>query len=215
MKDDYERIAPIYDLFVEPFLGAVREEVLSAALSHGLFDILDLCCGTGRQAVLLRERGIRTVGVDVSPSMLGKAKRGSPPDIAYYLHDASELPFGDHVFDAALLSLALHEKAPDIRNAILAEAKRVVKPNGKMLVVDYLLAAGGAPATAVALHLIRVVERFAGALHYANFRQFMATGAAEGLLRRCGLRPVFEKRFYFGTIGLFLCEIPAERPGGC
>jgi ubiquinone/menaquinone biosynthesis C-methylase UbiE len=59
------------------------------------------------------------------------------PRLRLQLGDASGLEFGDASFDQVLLFFLLHEQPELVRRATLAEAMRVVKPGGKIVVVDY------------------------------------------------------------------------------
>lgn len=67
--------------------------------------ILDVGCGTGRHSIELAKRGYNTTGIDLSESMLEKAKqkaRESNLDVEFLKHDARDLPF-DECFDAVLM----------------------------------------------------------------------------------------------------------------
>ncbi|AZO32272.1 class I SAM-dependent methyltransferase [Mesorhizobium sp. M1B.F.Ca.ET.045.04.1.1] len=59
---------------------------------------LDVGCGEGRFSRMLRETGIRTVGVDPTESLLDEARRRDPQG-DYRLCQAEELPFRDATFD--------------------------------------------------------------------------------------------------------------------
>ena len=72
--------------------------------------VLDVCCGTGNLTAMLVAAGCQVVGVDSSPTMLSHARR---KHIAaeFKQMDATQLPF-NHEFDAAVISIALHEMPP-------------------------------------------------------------------------------------------------------
>lgn len=198
--DEYARIARLYDPLVGPFLKAVYRAVARrAGLARG--PVLDICCGTGAQAALLGRAGLRAVGVDLSEAMLAVA-RVRHPGLRLVRADAARLPFADGAFDAAVVSMALHEKPPDLRPVLLAEAWRVVRPGGVLLVADYV-APGSGWRTAAA-----VVERLAGKTHHALYRDFLAQGGLAGLLDRCGLGWTGREPLLLGTAGLF--EVPRD-----
>jgi SAM-dependent methyltransferase len=77
-------------------------------------------------------------GIDPSESMLGLARRRRPPEgaaeIRFVAGDASTLPFGDETFDAAVAT-QVYEYVQDMPTA-LAEAFRVLRPGGRLLVLD-------------------------------------------------------------------------------
>jgi SAM-dependent methyltransferase len=98
--------------------------------------LLELGVGTGRIALPLHRRGRRIVGVDLSVPMLDRyrakaAALGLPPP-AVLRADATRLPFRDACVDAVLEVHVLH-LVPDWRRA-LAEARRVLRPGGVVLV---------------------------------------------------------------------------------
>ncbi len=186
-SDPYVRFAGLYDPVLNPLLDGMRRRVTETILAEGLSRVLDLCCGTGRQCRLLHDQGVESMGVDSSAAMLEQARRKSPPNLAYHLADASETPFGDAFFDGVLLSLALHEKSPAVRAAILRESERVVKPEGPIIIVDYIRPAS-LPGWC-ARPMILFVERLAGAEHARHQKQYMAEGGLEGLrLEQSGRR---------------------------
>ncbi|HEV8166596.1 MAG TPA: class I SAM-dependent methyltransferase, partial [Actinomycetota bacterium] len=98
--------------------------------------LLELGVGTGRIALPLHRRGRRIVGLDLSLPMLDRyrakaAALGLPPP-AVLRADATRLPFRDACVDAVLEVHVLH-LIPDWRQA-LAEARRVLRPGGMVLV---------------------------------------------------------------------------------
>jgi 2-polyprenyl-6-hydroxyphenyl methylase/3-demethylubiquinone-9 3-methyltransferase len=91
--------------------------------------VLDLGCGKGRFASKLRDQGASVVGLDLSAAMLAGATgidrvRGS----------ARRLPFADGAFDA-VVAVEVFEHLPDL-DAVLAEARRVLRPSGVLAIVD-------------------------------------------------------------------------------
>ena len=178
-EDAYARFAGIYDCVLNPVLEGMRRKVNEVILSEGLLRVVDLCCGTGRQCVLLHARGVETLGVDASVSMLQQARRKSPAGISYRHEDASNTSLEASSCDGVLLSLALHEKSPHVRRAILEEAGRIVKPEGAVLIVDYIRPE--TLASRILWPLILLVERVAGAEHARNQKLYMLEGGLEGL----------------------------------
>jgi SAM-dependent methyltransferase len=96
--------------------------------------ILDLGCGTGIVARILRQRlggGATIVGVDVSRRMIEKA-RAVAPEIDFREGNAVALPFADGSFDVVLCQ-AMLQFVPD-RRAALREVRRVLASSGRFLV---------------------------------------------------------------------------------
>ena len=90
---------------------------------------LDLACGTGR---LL---GLAGTGFDLSARMLAEARRKFP-DKNLVAGDATRLPFPDASFDAVFSLHFLMHLDPAQTQAVLAEAWRVLRPGGR-LVIDF------------------------------------------------------------------------------
>lgn len=203
-RDEYARIAPLYDTATAWALDPIRRQV--ARLAAGRSPALDVCCGTGRQCLHLQRGGLRTVGLDISAAMLGEAA-SLPPGASFVRGDAARLPFADARFAFTCVTLALHEKPPGLRPAIVSEMVRVTAPGGRLALVDYLTPAGGFQRAATLA--FKAVERLAGREHHAFYAHYMAGGGLEGLLAGLGLRPVSIARRFLGVIGIALIERPA------
>lgn len=96
----------------------------------------DLGCGTGQIARTVAPFVKRVIGVDSSSAMLEAAKSRKPENVEYRAGDIEGLPIADGELDVALLFLVLHYVV-DPRVA-LREAARVLKPGGRLLVVDMM-----------------------------------------------------------------------------
>jgi ArsR family transcriptional regulator len=121
----------------------VEAAVLRAVESQSADSLLDAGTGTGRMLELLGSRIKRGVGVDVSPEMLAIARdrleRAGLHHCQVRLADAFRLPFpgANEVsgFDIALFHQVLHYL--DDPQAAVLEAARVLKPGGRILIVDF------------------------------------------------------------------------------
>jgi len=93
-------------------------------------DALDLGCGDGR---LTRElRAERLTGADVSEVALARARGRLPKGRFFHLAPDEPLPFADAVFDLVLCAETL-EHVRDVQ-LLLSEARRVLRPGGKLAV---------------------------------------------------------------------------------
>lgn len=99
---------------------------------------LDVCCGTGDVALALARTGAEVIGLDFSPEMLAVARqraRTAAGNLRFVEGDALALPFPEDSFDAVTISYGLRNLA-DFR-AGLAEMARVLRPGGRLLVLDF------------------------------------------------------------------------------
>lgn len=100
--------------------------------------IIDIGCGTGRHSIELAKRGYRVTGIDLSDSMLVRAREKAAAEnlhVDFIRHDARALPFRDE-FDVALLicegAFPLME-TDEMNYAILQNAARALKKKGKLI----------------------------------------------------------------------------------
>jgi demethylmenaquinone methyltransferase/2-methoxy-6-polyprenyl-1,4-benzoquinol methylase len=116
--------------------------VAAAALQPG-DHALDVCCGTGDVTFKLAQTGADTVGFDFSQPMLdvakGRAAQVPLPagsgTVEFQQGDALNLPFADRSFDVVTISYGLRNLADFQRG--LRELNRVLKPGGRLLVLDF------------------------------------------------------------------------------
>ena len=96
--------------------------------------LLDVGCGTGTALFELAARVARAVGVDLSEEMLEVARSRARPGVELLRSDAAALPFDDGTFDAYRAErIYQHLEDP---HAALREARRVLKPGGRLVVAD-------------------------------------------------------------------------------
>ena len=96
--------------------------------------ILDIAAGTGSSSRPLADAGADVIALDFSQGMLDAGKRRNP-DLTFIQGDALKLPFGENEFDVATISFGLRNTSS--AKAALADAFRVVKPGGRMVVVEF------------------------------------------------------------------------------
>jgi ArsR family transcriptional regulator len=117
----------------------VERVMLDVLGSEPLGDVLDVGTGTGRILELLAPNAKRAVGVDLSTAMLGVARAtvdaAARPNVQVRHADMYHLPFPPRTFDVVVFHQVLHY-ADDPASAV-AEAARVLRPGGRVLVVDF------------------------------------------------------------------------------
>lgn len=137
----------LYDLTVWlAMLGkerAFREKLLQLAHIKDGERILDVGCGTGTLAIAAKRhvgQSGAVYGVDASPEMLVRAeKKARKADIEVLFRNglAEALPFQDNFFDAVLSTVMLHHLPAKTRRQCAVEIRRVLKPGGRVLAVDF------------------------------------------------------------------------------
>ena len=164
---------------------AWRGRLVRDVLEGGPTKVLDLGCGTGTLTVALEAAAPRlsVTGVDGDPEVLdrARAKAGAGSSIEWVQALAGALPFEDASFDRVVSSLLFHHLVPDAKRAALAEARRVLRPGGRMHVADW--GRPRDPAMAAAFFALRVVDGF------ENTRDH-ATGAFTAMLADAGFGDV-------------------------
>lgn len=153
----FNKWAPLYDL-VNLVAWGIREKVFYLTRPGRDAKILDVCTGTGKQALAFGRRGLEVMGIDLSFQMLKIAVReNSYNQVRFALSDAEELPFKDDNFDVSCISFGLHEMPYLVRKKVIREIVRVTKPQGKIVIIDYALPRGGIHKF-LFYHLVRLYE---------------------------------------------------------
>jgi 2-polyprenyl-3-methyl-5-hydroxy-6-metoxy-1,4-benzoquinol methylase len=143
MKPWYEELFENYALSYdrEKFIRGTLQEVDFIEREIG-FDrslrVLDVGCGTGRHAIELARRGYTVTGIDLSPSLLARAREKAAQagmSVTFVHHDARALPYTTE-FDVALLicegAFPLME-TDDMNFRILQGVQRALHSPGKLI----------------------------------------------------------------------------------
>jgi demethylmenaquinone methyltransferase / 2-methoxy-6-polyprenyl-1,4-benzoquinol methylase len=217
----YDRMGAVLSFGQDP---RWRRALLGAIDPRPGLRVLDVATGTGLVAAGLAERGADVVGLDQSEHMLAgaRARLAARPDLAARITlvqgEAERLPFADGEFDA--LSFTYLLRYVDDRAATLRELARVVKPGGRIGMVEF-----GVPQSAALRALWRVHTRVGLPLigrvvspAWAEVGRFLgpnieALYGAEpdlaGLWGAAGISDVRERRMSFGA-GLVMWGVRAS-----
>ncbi|MDP0490039.1 MAG: metalloregulator ArsR/SmtB family transcription factor [Verrucomicrobiota bacterium JB023] len=107
---------------------------------HSFETVADLGAGEGTLSQLLAQRAKQVIAIDNSPKMVefGQklAKENKLPHLEFRLGEIEQIPIADGTVDLAIFSQALHHALHP--KVALAEAYRVLKPGGTLLVLDLL-----------------------------------------------------------------------------
>jgi demethylmenaquinone methyltransferase / 2-methoxy-6-polyprenyl-1,4-benzoquinol methylase len=162
VRDMFDAIAGRYDLVnrVMTFgmdVGWRRRAVRQLRLPGGAL-VADLACGTGDLCRDLSRDGYRAVGFDFSLGMLAKATTDAPLVQA----DVLRLPLADRSIDGATCGFALRNVA-DL-TAFFAEIARVVRPGGRISLLEASQPDGPLMRAGHAVYFRRMVPMIGGLL---------------------------------------------------
>ncbi len=138
VRTEYDRLAAHYDRRWQPYIEATLNAVLEAVEFQGDEAVLDVPCGTGEllQRLIAKWPDLCITGVDLSTGMLAQAKAKDEANrVRWFEADVTELPLPDQSFDCVICANSFHYfRAP---NEALAEMRRVLRPGGRLILVDW------------------------------------------------------------------------------
>ena len=196
--------ARYYDLMVWVLtLGRerkLRERLIELARLQTGESVLDVGCGTGTLAIAAKQSvgppGV-VHGIDASPEMIARAKRKAAKagvDVDFRTAIVEALPFPDGRFDVVLSTMMLHHLPRQTRHECAREIRRVLKPNGRILAVDF-----GAPS----LHR-------KGIIAHLHRRGHLTSRVVVDLLSDAGLRVVDTGLVGFRDLHFALATAPGR-----
>jgi len=135
----YNQLAHIYDWRWGRYIAKTLSFFQAWANIPTTAAVLDVACGTGAlERLLLNDNPAQTiVGVDISEQMLTQAqqKLSGYDTVSFQQAIASQLPFPDQSFDVVVSANAFHYfPEPELA---LKEMKRVLKPGGQLMILDW------------------------------------------------------------------------------
>jgi ubiquinone/menaquinone biosynthesis C-methylase UbiE len=210
----------LYDLAFSGMFNGLRTHVARDVEREGLYPWLDVCSGTGAQlrgqsrgrprghVPLVRipdsgDLGKPGIGLDLHFGFVRYAAARAP-GVPFVCGDAARLPFRNNSMKAVSVSFGLHDKNPDLRSAILEEARRVLSPGGRLIAVDF-----ERPwdiKSRIGALFVRGIERLARGEHYRNGREFLRRGGLRGFLRESGFVEVSRRDVAAGSLGLVVAR---------
>lgn len=117
----------------------VEKALLSVIGRQPIEDFLDIGTGTGRMLVLVADLVTRGLGVDISSEMLNVARDSFEKQNLRHVHvrkgDMYNMPVENLSIDVATLHMVLHFSSD--ASSVIAEASRVLKPGGRLVIVDF------------------------------------------------------------------------------
>ena len=142
VRSMFSRIAGIYDLLNRVLSLGVdrrwRRRTVQRAGDVSQVVVVDACCGAGDLSVEFARAGARVIGVDFTREMVARAPRkleGHSTRATFIQGDALHLPVPDGAADVASVAFGIRNVADPDEG--LRELRRVLRPDGKVLVLEF------------------------------------------------------------------------------
>ena len=145
-KRFYKGISKVYDALDRMYFtgnGRNPRKVIGEMIQEDSAIILDMCCGTFANGfVVANDKPEATViGLDRSKPMLRKARQKvvdtGLKNVKLICRDATNTGLKSGCFDYIIIGLVLHECNPELWKSILSEAYRLLKKDGRLIVLDW------------------------------------------------------------------------------
>ncbi|MBD3414691.1 MAG: methyltransferase domain-containing protein [Candidatus Aminicenantes bacterium] len=191
----------LYDIFLGTALKKTREYAADFINKAHLFPTLDLCCGTGAQCRDIPKDN--ALGADIDLKVLEFAK-SRMPDVAFICADGVDLPFKQNQFQCVVLAYALHEKSPKVRHAMVREVQRILKNDGKLIIIDYENPIDF--QSRLGRIWTYIIERNAGKEHFQNGQEFLKQGGLRKFLLKYKIKVLKSHWLKLGSSRLVVGE---------
>ena len=225
VRSMFGEISGRYDLMNTIITGgrhSAWRRATARALVHPGDTVLDVGCGTGDLAFDCAARGADAVlGVDFAKPMLtiarGKAGARQAASVSFAAADATRLPLADASVDVWCAAFVLRN-IPDL-DAALAEARRVLRPGGRIGVLEITRIERGWLRPLARFHFERVVPllgrmitRHPSAYRYLpdSVDHFPAASELAERIEAAGFEDASIRRFGLGTVALHVATRRSE-----
>ncbi len=213
----FDRIAAVYDpcntLFSVRRDAAWRRRAAALAQVRPGASALDLCTGTGKLAEELRRQGAgEVIGLDFSAAMLARARRRYP-HVRFQKGDALALPHPAARFDVVTMAFGVRNLVDRAQG--LREARRVLRPDGRCVILEFARPDRPLFAGLYAFYLQRVIPALGGlfARHQHAYRYLAETvqafperAAFAAEMRAAGFAHVSVHRMTWGIVAFYVGE---------
>jgi ubiquinone/menaquinone biosynthesis C-methylase UbiE len=149
IKSQMEKMVPSYDAYMRKItLGrerALREMTVSLAGVKPGDCVLEVGCGTGTLTLAAKRQAGPTgkaFGIDIIPGMIELSQRKAAEakaEVTFQLGSMDDIPFSANQFDAVMCSFMIFHMSEGVRRKGITEIYRVLKPQGRLLVLDLAL----------------------------------------------------------------------------
>lgn len=170
-----EAFTGIYDAVIaltmreRTFRGRLLDRLLADTSPNGELKVVDVGAGTGTLAIALAGRGAEVTAVEPDVTVLARARGKAGAHRVHWREGrADRLPVDDATVDRVVCSLVLHHLSDDTKLRALCEARRVLRPGGRLHIADWGPARD--PAMAAAFRILQALDGKATTRAHADGR---------------------------------------------
>ncbi len=188
-EDSADRYDTQVEVLFKGTANAMRRQALPPLYEHftgrdqRTMRLLDLGCGTGRFLDLVKQAWPRlpSLGLDLSDAYIRHARRHlrRRARLDLIVANAEAIPMADASMDAVTNIFTMHELPPPVRRTVIGEAARVLKPGGRLVLLE-LLQRGDVP------DYDGLLERFPQNYHEPYYKSYVGEDFTS-LASSCGL----------------------------
>jgi ubiquinone/menaquinone biosynthesis C-methylase UbiE len=149
MKSQMGKMVDSYDLYMKRITfgreDALRTMTINLAQVNPGDCVLEVGCATGTLTLAAKRQAGPTgnvFGIDIIPGMIERSKQKAAQanlDVTFQLGNIEDIPFPNEHFDVVMCSFMIFHMSEKVRNKGIEEIYRVLKPQGKFLVLDLAL----------------------------------------------------------------------------
>jgi ubiquinone/menaquinone biosynthesis C-methylase UbiE len=189
-------------------INKIKREIVDNYIAAG-DKVLEIGCGTGTLAVLCAEKGASVFGFDTSSRMLGIAKKkirernlSNRVEIAEMGAIEMDKAFASETFDKVVSTLVFSELYSDEQRYVLAEAYRVLKQGGLIVIADEVR------SNSVAKRVIQLLVRIPLMVitYILTQTSTKAVKGIENAIAGAGFEIVHQERRFFDSFGLYIAK---------
>ncbi|WP_236788320.1 class I SAM-dependent methyltransferase [Amycolatopsis sp. GM8] len=138
VRESYDTVAGEYARrYPASELAPLGRAILGAFAEVVRGPVADLGCGPGGLTALLAELGVAVSGVDISPEMIGEARRAHP-HLRFSVGSMTALDISDGALGGILAHYSTHHTPPEWLPAVFAEFERTLAPGGHAMLATYI-----------------------------------------------------------------------------
>lgn len=141
IRDRFTQTAEAFGDYAVTYRAQFADALAAMVSAKSSDHVVDLACGPGTLALQFARRVRQVNAVDLTPAMLARARRTAADEglgnLTFTIGDAHALPFADGPLDISVTSYSLHHM-PD-PGRVIREMARVVKPGGRVGIIDIVV----------------------------------------------------------------------------